>query len=96
VPLSITAARAIDIAADFRIRASAIITTYHSNASRLHLRGTLRVAANSDGRLRQIFRSVNLLDTAILFRLRVSPVDCWAFEDPFIVRVYSKNPANNR
>jgi hypothetical protein len=25
-----------------------------------------------------------------------SPVDCWAFEDPFIVRVYSKNPANNR
>lgn len=25
-----------------------------------------------------------------------SPVDCWAFEDPFVVRVYSKNPANNR
>lgn len=25
-----------------------------------------------------------------------SPVDCYAFENPFIVRVYSKSPENNR
>jgi hypothetical protein len=24
-----------------------------------------------------------------------SPVDCWAFQSPFVVRVYPKNPANN-
>lgn len=24
-----------------------------------------------------------------------SPVDCWAFENPFIVRIYAKTPANN-
>jgi hypothetical protein len=24
-----------------------------------------------------------------------SPVNCWAFENPFVVRVYPKNPANN-
>jgi hypothetical protein len=27
---------------------------------------------------------------------QLAPVDCWAFENPFIVRVYPKDPAGNR